>query len=132
MFPSWIGLNRCGKLIVGSSWSRGMARQAGCSAWRELGALLERANLFISNDSGPVHIAASLNTPVIALFSRKNAGLAPLRWRPLSEGSCFIHKDTGCVECRAHNCVKGFMCLQAITPEEVAHKAFALLEIPKK
>ena len=93
----------------------------------EVGALLKRASLFISNDSGPVHIAASLNTPVISIFGRKDPGLSPLRWGPQGEKSYYFHKDVGCIKCLAHNCVKNFLCLQEISPREVAEKAISLL-----
>ena len=93
----------------------------------EIGALLKRASLFISNDSGPVHIAASLNTPVISIFGRKDPGLSPRRWGPQGKNSYYFHKDAGCVKCLAHNCIKSFLCLQEISPQEVAKKAISLL-----
>ena len=94
----------------------------------ELGSLLKRAGLFISNDSGPVHIAAALEVPVISIFGRKEAGLSPLRWKPPGRNSFYFHKDVGCTKCLAHNCQKGFLCLKSITPEEVAHKAVAMIK----
>lgn len=93
----------------------------------ELGFLLKRAALFISNDSGPVHIAAALNTPVISIFGRSDPGLSPLRWGPRGEKSFYLHKNAGCKDCLAHNCVKGFLCLRQIKPEEVAEKAFSII-----
>ncbi|NQT28014.1 MAG: glycosyltransferase family 9 protein [Candidatus Omnitrophica bacterium] len=93
----------------------------------EVGALLKQADLFISNDSGPVHIADSFNTPVISIFGRADSGLSPLRWGPRGEKSFYFHKDVGCDKCLAHNCIKGFLCLQEITPQEVADKAISLL-----
>ena len=89
----------------------------------EIGALLKRAKLFISNDSGPVHIAASLNIPVISIFGRKNPGLSPERWKPLGRNSFYLHKDAGCEKCLAHNCQKEFSCLKSITPQDVIKKA---------
>lgn len=94
----------------------------------ETGSLLKKTALFISNDSGPVHIAWSLNTPVISIFGRNNPGLSPERWKPLGKNSVYMHKDVGCPQCPAHNCLKGFLCLQAITPEEVITKACSLLQ----
>jgi heptosyltransferase-2 len=94
----------------------------------EIGALLKRADLFISNDSGPVHIADSLGTPVVVIFGRKDPGLSPLRWGPRGEKSLYLHKDAGCDVCLAHNCRKGFLCLQKITPDEVFTAAAAFLE----
>ncbi|MBN2483372.1 MAG: lipopolysaccharide heptosyltransferase II [Candidatus Omnitrophica bacterium] len=90
----------------------------------ELIALIEKAALFISNDSGPVHIAASLDVPVISIFGRSDPGLSPERWKPLGEHSVFVHKDVGCPVCFAHDCRKGFLCLESITPQEI----FALVE----
>jgi len=85
----------------------------------ELAALINRSALFISNDSGPVHIAASLNIPVISLFGRKDPGLSPTRWRPLGERSFYLHEDVNCSVCLAHNCDKNFLCLRSIKPESV-------------
>ena len=93
----------------------------------ELGVLLKQAALFISNDSGPVHIADSFNTPVISIFGRNDHGLSPLRWGPKGKKSFCFHKDAGCIKCLAHNCVKDFLCLRKITPQEVADRAITLL-----
>jgi lipopolysaccharide heptosyltransferase II len=94
----------------------------------EIGSLLKRARLFISNDSGPVHIAAALGTPVISIFGRSDPGLSPKRWRPLGEKSMYLHKPPPeCSVCLAHNCTKGFLCLKSIKPEEVLQKALLLL-----
>ncbi|MBU2437238.1 MAG: lipopolysaccharide heptosyltransferase II [Candidatus Omnitrophica bacterium] len=94
----------------------------------ELGFLFKKAALFVSNDSGPVHIAAAVKTPVISIFGRKNMGLSPLRWRPLGEKSFYFHKDIGCGKCLAHRCRRGFLCLREIKPGEVAEKALLLLQ----
>jgi heptosyltransferase-2 len=82
-------------------------------------ALINRSRLFISCDSGPVHIAAGLGKPVISIFGRSQAGLSPKRWAPTGKKSYYLHKDVGCKTCLAHNCQKGFICLQAIEPVEV-------------
>jgi len=91
----------------------------GALSLAELAALINRSALFISNDSGPVHIAASLNIPVISLFGRKDPGLSPTRWRPLGERSFYLHEDANCSVCLAHNCDKNFLCLRSIKPESV-------------
>lgn len=90
-------------------------------------AVLERSKLFISNDSGPVHVACALGIPVVAIFGRKDRGLSPRRWGPSNKGDVVIHKDAGCLECLAHNCVVGFKCLDAITVDEVVSASEGLL-----
>jgi ADP-heptose:LPS heptosyltransferase len=92
-----------------------------------LAALFKKAALMISNDSGPAHLAAAVATPVISIFGRNQKGLSPTRWKPLGEKSIALHRDVGCVECLAHDCKKGFLCLKAIKPEEVLEKARELL-----
>ena len=52
-----------------------------------LAALITRCDLLISNDSGPVHVAAGVGTPVISIFTRNQPGINPERWKPLSERS---------------------------------------------
>jgi len=53
----------------------------------QLAALITRCNLLVSNDSGPVHVAAGVGTPVISIFTRNQPGINPERWKPLSEQS---------------------------------------------
>ena len=85
----------------------------------ELASILKRCKLFISNDSGPVHISTAVDTPTISIFGRSQKGLSPLRWGPLGERDKFLHKDVGCIECFAHNCKKEFKCLTSIGVEDV-------------
>lgn len=88
-----------------------------------LGWLLKGARLLISNDSGPVHMACAVGTPVISIFGRNQPGLSAIRWRPLSPRSSFLQKDVGCVECLAHHCQIDFKCLRELRAEEVIEEA---------
>lgn len=98
----------------------------------QLASLLKRCRLFISNDSGPVHIASAVGTPVIAIFGRNQAGLSPRRWGPLGSKDKFLHKEAGCLICLAHNCKKGFKCLAKISAEDVLKVADEILkEVPR-
>ena len=90
---------------------------------KELAALLEKARLLISNDSGPVHIAVAVSTPVIDIFGRNQTGLSPRRWGPLDKKSIVLHKEVGCRDCLAHKCDKNFKCLKAIKVEDVLDAA---------
>lgn len=58
-----------------------------------LGVLLKKSALLISNDSGPVHIAAAVGTPVVSIFGRYEPGLGPKRWHPLGKNSHVVAKD---------------------------------------
>lgn len=92
-----------------------------------LAALLDDAALLISNDSGPVHIAASLATPVVSVFGRNDPGLSPVRWRPLGKHSRVVIRDVGCARCLAHRCPIHFLCLDAVSAGMVFREAADIL-----
>ena len=100
---------------------------SGKTSVADVASVLRRSKLFISNDSGPVHIACAVKTPVIAIFGRSDRGLSPKRWGPTGERDIVLHKDVGCDVCLAHNCKKGFKCLEAVTVEDVLAAADKIL-----
>lgn len=100
---------------------------AGKTSVAHLASVLKRCALFISNDSGPVHIASAVGVPVISIFGRSQKGLGPLRWGPVGKDGYVLHKPMGCIECLAHNCRKDFLCLKAITVSDVLKVADSIL-----
>lgn len=102
---------------------------AGKTSISQLASILKRCTLFISNDSGPVHVASALGTPVISIFGRNQAGLSPRRWGPLGKHGKYLHKDAGCIQCLAHNCKKEFACLKAISVDDVVKAAEDILSL---
>lgn len=101
---------------------------AGKTSISQLASLLNRAHLFISTDSGPMHIACALGVPVITIFGRSQAGLSPQRWGPLGEKSRVLYKTVGCAICLAHNCQKDFACLKSTTVDDVLSAAESILK----
>ncbi len=93
----------------------------------DLVSILSRSHLFISNDSGPVHIACAVGTPTISIFGRSDRGLSPARWKPIGKKDIALHKDVGCEICLSHNCKLGFKCLEAISTDEVLAAAERIL-----
>jgi lipopolysaccharide heptosyltransferase II len=100
---------------------------AGKTSLSQLASILKKCSLFISNDSGPVHIAVAVGLPVISIFGRNQKGLSPSRWGPLGHKDKVLHKEVGCLECLAHNCKKDFACLKAISVEDVLQAADQIL-----
>ncbi len=93
-----------------------------------LGWFLKEARILISNDSGPVHVARAVGTPVVSIFGRKLEGLGPRRWGPLGEEGKVIHKEVGCPVCLAHQCQINFLCLDVVSVEEVLRQAEPFLQ----
>lgn len=60
----------------------------------QLAAVLRRAALLLSNDSGPVHLAASVGTPTVVLFGTRDPAAGPQRWGPWGEGHAVIWRPT--------------------------------------
>ncbi len=61
---------------------------------RQLAGLLQRAQVLISNDSGPVHLAAALGIKTIVLFGTTDPGTSPRRWGPWGSGHAVIWKPS--------------------------------------
>lgn len=101
------------------SMKRNAVNLAGKLSLGMLGWLLKDAELLVSNDSGPVHVAAALGTPVVSIFGRNQGGLSGTRWAPLSPRSSFLQKDVGCIQCLAHECQMNFKCLKELSVEDV-------------
>ena len=104
---------------------------SGKTTLAELAALFKKCSLFISNDSGPVHIASAVGTPCVVIFGRKQRGLSPKRWGPTGKRDIILHKDAGCTVCLAHNCKNGFMCLKAVTVDDVLNAVSGLKILPE-
>jgi len=83
----------------------------------ELAALLARCRLLVSNDSGPVHLAAAVGTPVVALFGRAQPGVNATRWRPLGPGHIVLDKSDP----------SRFSSIDVLSVEDVFHAACSLL-----
>jgi heptosyltransferase-2 len=65
----------------------GVLNLTGKTSVAQIASLLRRARLLVSNDSGPVHVAAGVGTSVISLFMRDQPGINPQRWKPLGQKS---------------------------------------------
>ncbi len=88
----------------------------------ELGALawvFKSAKLVISNDTGPMHVAAALDVPVIAIFLRSVQGLGPGRWKPLGENSIYLLEEIVTTPEAANTGVITKDLIHVLTPEHV-------------
>jgi len=104
---------------------------AGMTTIAELGAISERASLFFGVDSAPMHIAAALNTPVVALFGPSGQYG---EWYPYGAGHHVITKDLPCKPCKKGMCEDKDLrdCMAAIKPEDVMRTIKEALSRPAK
>jgi heptosyltransferase-1 len=95
--------------------SRGNALSlAGGTNLRELIEIMRGARFIISNDSGPMHIGAGLNVPVVALFGPTS----PLRTGPYGKGHIIIKNDLECSPCFKKRC-RNVKCMGGISVDMV-------------
>jgi lipopolysaccharide heptosyltransferase II len=94
----------------------------------ELMALFEMSSLFLGNDSGPMHLAAAVGTPVVGLFGPVDEK----RWRPLSPNSAVLRGHEPCEDCRNQrkNC-HDFPCITTLPPDKVKQAISELLATGK-
>jgi heptosyltransferase II len=82
-------------------------------------AVLSIADMLITNDTGPAHIAAALGRPTLVIFGPTN----PLTTRPFSPVGEIIRHPPECAPCMLRDCPIDHRCMTAITPDEVFSRA---------
>ncbi len=87
---------------------------SGKTTLTELAALYEKASLVISTDTGPMHLAAAIGTPVVALFGPT----APWRTGPYGSGNKVVRIDMACSPCFKRRCERP-ECMHEISVKQV-------------
>ena len=82
---------------------------------RRLAGLISQSKLFVTNDSGPMHMANALGVPVIAIFGPTDPGTTG----PFQDPAVVIKKDAVCWPCSYRDCPFDHRCMTAIAPEEI-------------
>ena len=95
---------------------------AGKTTVRQLMALIKRCNFFITNDSGPMHIAAAFDVPLVAIFgSTDHTGTSPY-----SSNALVVRSDVECAPCKLRECPTDHRCMTSVTAESVITAALQL------
>lgn len=92
---------------------------AGKTSLLEAIYLISRCSLFISNDSGLMHVAGALNVPTIAVFGSTN----PVTTAPAGNKSVIVRKEMSCSPCLKKTCPTDFRCMSMISVEDVLRVA---------
>ncbi len=101
-----------------------MINLAGETTLNEVIGLIQECDLFISNDSGLMHLAGALDIPLIAIFGSTN----PVTTSPAGEKSIVVHKDVSCSPCLKKTCPTDFRCMDLIGVDDVCDAARILLK----
>lgn len=97
---------------------------AGRFSFAELCALIDSADLTVTNNTGPMHVSAAVKTPVVALFALTNP---PEQWGPWRVPHRLLFVDVPCRICYQRSCPYGHECLRHVSPERVLRAARELL-----
>jgi len=109
---------------VRTSANSGMINLADQTTLQETIYLISQCRLFISNDSGLMHVAGALNVPTIAIFGSTN----PVTTSPAGERTILVRQPTSCSPCLKKICPTDFRCMTMITVDDVVAAAGALLK----
>ncbi len=95
---------------------RHLMNMAGQTSLRELIALISECDVFLSNDSGPMHIAYAVGTPVVALFGSTDPNLTG----PAGRGNVVLKSVLPCSPCFERTCrEKDMRCMYDIASDDV-------------
>lgn len=122
-------------IVVGSASERGQAESlrsgmeqkvfnvAGKTSIMQLAAVAQRCSVFVTNDTGPMHLACAVGTPVVAIFGPTD----PEATGPLGE-SVIVREKVDCAPCMKRECPTDHRCMTAISSEEVYQAVVQLLK----
>lgn len=132
-----IGALNADVLIFGSAAERPLAEKiasamkhtpaivAGETSLRQLLALMAQCRLMVANDSGPMHLAAALGIPLVAIFGSTDERTTG----PLASRVRIVKRNVECSPCGRRECPIDFRCMKELTVEEVYR---ATLELVKR
>ncbi len=99
---------------------------AGGTSLKQLAAVLAQAGLFVSVPTGPMHMAAAVRVPVLALYGPRDLEIDRTRFYPYGTRYQAVNSSLVC-PCAGHRVCAEPVCLSAITPEQVMRAALDLL-----
>jgi heptosyltransferase-2 len=131
-----VGAFHADVLIFGSRAERPLAEEiargmkhtplimAGETSLRQLMALLAQCRLIVTNDSGPMHLAAALGLPVVAIFGSTDERATG----PVGARTRVVKHPAACSPCGRRECPIDFRCMQGVTVDDVYMTALRLVK----
>lgn len=94
----------------------------------QLMALIQRCRLFITNDSGPMHLAAALDVPQVAIFG----STSEIATGPLSGNAVVVKNPVDCSPCFRRECPTDFRCMKEVTVTQVLDASRKILDFENR
>jgi heptosyltransferase-2 len=128
----------CGWFLVGTSRDREITAEiagkaegnvtdlAGKTSLTELMIHLRSADLLLTNDTGTMHLASMLGTPVLAIFGSTE----PVLTGPMGEKSVVLRHQVECSPCFLRTCPLDFRCMKAVEVDEVVEAVIRATDAP--
>lgn len=101
----------------------GVVSFAGKTNLQELAALMQQSDVVLTNDSGPMHVAAAVKVPLVVLFGSTHYESTG----PMGEHT-LLHKKVDCSPCMLRHCPIDHRCMKQISVEEVVDAILENLE----
>jgi ADP-heptose:LPS heptosyltransferase len=97
---------------------------AGTTSLARLSAILAAGDVVVTNNTGPMHVAAAVGTPVVALFALTNP---PEEWHPWKVRHRLLNQPVPCARCYQRVCPVGHECLRGVSAVDVTRAVRELL-----
>ncbi len=95
---------------------------------REYAWLVKQADVYFGADTGPMHIASAMGTPVVAMFGPTD----PVVNGPYRQPHRVLYKDLSCSPCKERHCSRNLECMTGITVEETYNAIVDMLESARR
>ncbi|MDR2551044.1 MAG: lipopolysaccharide heptosyltransferase II [Desulfobulbus sp.] len=113
------------KNFAGPEAASRMIDLTGATSLIEAMALIGECDVFVTNDSGLMHVAAALHTPLVAIFGSTDH----VATGPFSDNAVIIRKPLPCSPCKKSHCPeKHFRCMKLIDSDEVGQAVLRILK----
>lgn len=109
---------------IESSMANACLNMAGKTDVRGLMALIKRCDFMITNDSGPMHVAAAFGVPLVAIFGSTDHTTT----YPFSDRAVVVRSEADCAPCLKRECPTDHRCMEMVKADEVVDAALRLRE----
>ena len=106
------------------SLSKPIIDLTGKTTYLEAAEILRQCDFLLTNDTGPLHLAEAVGTPIIGIYSARNF---PNVWYPVGDNHIIIRKEVDCQICYLEECPI-MICIKRISTEEVIDACKRMLE----